>query len=587
MAKLKGRTSVRRSGLSGFRIWWLALVACGLLGLFSALDWQQRAQEQAQRDLDQALDWAAGQLEPLIAAGDFSLVRAQLIRLVNDSQLGFRQLEWRSIDGELLGRAGRHDGLKLPLMAEAYSQSLQTWLNEQGDERGRLRLAGPSQDASWLLYVRSDPAGAQARGGSGWLLPALGMLIALVGAGLLWLRRDALQPVAARPPAERIAPRQEVRERRRPQVTGDELTRADLGHALGMLDRGVLVIDSGQRIRYINATAVRLTGWPAIDALGALAYSVLHPMGDDEQPLKLPSESVQASGREAQLECRLRTRDGTLREVEILAAPFSAGAGRSVLMLVRDLGETADPRAELERSLRGHQQVLDHLQEGVIRTDAGGRILWVNARIQRLFGYREAELSGVPVTKLIPVPFMNSPAIRLTDFIGQRAGRPQPRVVGWRKDATTFPVGLVVDRISVDGNEELLLLIRDHTEQLRSESLSLRLGRLLDEASQEILVFDAQTLYFTEVNQGARRNLGYSAEDLARMSLLDLAVGLDREALEALLEPLRAGEQESVVWQAQHRCADGSDYAVRFKIQYSRDEQPPVFLAIGGAALEH
>lgn len=586
MAKLNRRASAHRSGLTGFRLWWLVFFASALLGLFSALDWQQRARDQAQRDLDQALDWASGQLEPLIAAGDTSRVRALLIQMVNDPQLGFRQLEWRTIDGQLLGRAGRHDGLKLPLMADEYSQSLQSWLNDQGDERGRLRLAGLGSEASWLLYVRSDPAGAQATGGSGQGLPALGLLIALIAAGLLWLRRDALQAAATRPAADRLVPTPEVRERRRPQVTGDELTRADLGHALGMLDRGVLVIDAGQRIRYINATAVRLTGWPAIDALGALAYSVLHPMGDDEQPLKLPSESVQANGQEAQLECRLRTRDGTVREVEILAAPFSAGAGRSVLMLVRDLGESADPRAELERRLRGHQQVLDHLQEGVIRTDSRGRIVWVNARIQRLFGYRETELLGVPVTKLIPVPFMNSPAIRLTDFIGLRAGRPQPRVVGWRKDATTFPVGLVVDRISVDGNEELLLLIRDHTEQLRSESLSLRLGRLLDEASQEILVFDAQTLYFTEVNQGARRNLGYSADDLARMSLPDIAIGLDREALEAMLEPLRAGEQESLVWQAQHRCADGSDYAVRFKIQYSRDEQPPVFLAIGGAALD-
>lgn len=586
MAKLKARGVVRRQGLSAAHLWWLALVAVALLATASLLDGQQRSRHQSVLDQRQALDWAVAQLEPLIAAGDLNQARAQLIRLVNDPQLGFRQLEWRSLDGQLLGRAGRHDALKLPLVAEAYSQSLQEWLNQRGDERGRLRLAGAGQDASWLLYVRTDPAGAQAPAGSGWLLPILSGLVAVGGALLLWLRRDALQPAAVRPAAERLAARPEVRERRRPQLSGAELTRADLGHALGMLDRGVLVIDAGQRIRYINATAVRLTGWAAMDALGALAYSVLHPMGDDEQPLKLPSEAVQASGREAQLECRLRTRDGTVREVEILAAPFSAGAGQSVLMLVRDLGADADPRAELERRVRGHQQVLDHLQEGVVRTDPAGRILWSNARIQRQFGYREAELLGVPVTKLIPVPFMNSPAIRLTDFIGLRAGRPQPRVVGWRKDATTFPVALTVDRISVDGSEELLLLIRDNTEQLRSESLSLRLGRLLDEASQEIFVFDAQTLYFTEVNQGARRNLGYSTEQLARMSLPDLCPTLGRDELEAMLEPLRAGEQESVVWQAQHQCADGSDYAVRFKIQYSRDEQPPVFLAIGGPALE-
>ena len=60
--------------------------------------------------------------------------------------------------------------------------------------------------------------------------------------------------------------------------------------------------------------------------------------------------------------------------------------------------------------------------------------------------------------------------------------------------------------------------IMDIRDRKRAEGLRERLGRILDNSTNEIFVFDAETLRFTQVNSGARVNLGYSAQELAEMT---------------------------------------------------------------------
>jgi PAS domain S-box-containing protein len=107
-----------------------------------------------------------------------------------------------------------------------------------------------------------------------------------------------------------------------------------------------------------------------------------------------------------------------------------------------------------------------------------------------------------------------------------------------------------------------------------------QLGRLLEAARSEICVFDAATLRFLEVNRGARENLGYSMEELRALSPLDMAPGIERAELEAVLAPLRSGRKPVVRLTGWHRRKDGSRYPVEVQIQYAADAERPVFLAV-------
>jgi PAS domain S-box-containing protein len=125
-----------------------------------------------------------------------------------------------------------------------------------------------------------------------------------------------------------------------------------------------------------------------------------------------------------------------------------------------------------------------------------------------------------------------------------------------------------------------VVIVRDITERLRSDNLTLRLGRLLDNAMDEVYIFDAQSLYFLEVNRGARRNLGYSPEQLARMTPLSIAPALDMATFHDYLNRLRGGDLEHLIYRAEHRRADGTSYPVEVRLNFSRDEEPPVFMAV-------
>jgi diguanylate cyclase (GGDEF)-like protein/PAS domain S-box-containing protein len=124
------------------------------------------------------------------------------------------------------------------------------------------------------------------------------------------------------------------------------------------------------------------------------------------------------------------------------------------------------------------------------------------------------------------------------------------------------------------------ILTRQHSEHKQATELSARLGRLLDKSSNEIYIFDADSLKFTHVNQGGRDNLGYSAQELSQMTAVDLKPEVSDEEFIALIEPLRNGATEQVIFETVHRRKDGSCYPVDVLLQYSPAEDPPVFVAM-------
>ena len=125
-----------------------------------------------------------------------------------------------------------------------------------------------------------------------------------------------------------------------------------------------------------------------------------------------------------------------------------------------------------------------------------------------------------------------------------------------------------------------VVVFSDITERRRTAELTTRLGRILDASSNEIYVYDAVSLRFLQANEGARRNLGYSMNELRAMTALDLNPELMAASFAALIAPLRAGERDEIIFETIHRRKDDTRYPVEVRLQLSRAENPPVFVAI-------
>ncbi|NGY05293.1 sensor domain-containing protein [Solimonas terrae] len=582
MSAASARTRWNRSrlavGLLGLQA--VLLLGLGIASLLGASNLQRRA---AQGFVEQQLGpvLAPALRRPLLVPEIAATARALLQR-----PWGLRRVVLTDTDGLLLARAGDYDGLGLS--GSGPGQIIENALYALDSVRLSTLIRAPdgrvlgraAVDVNTVAIADiHDRALAQLRI-TGFALLILALLAVVAAA---WLLRRTTRPADWRQRADPAAPAS------RPESAPDlsELFfRERAGGFMDALETGIVSADRDGRVRYLNATAERLTGWPLAAARGRMAYSVVH-LGDAQgAPMQSALElALEKHGEVPVQSAWLRARDGSRRPVELQACLLrdAAGAVDGAAMLCRDITRYNAELDGLKREARLSQAIVNHLEEGVLMTDASGVVRFANARATHMFGYVRDELQGFTVTKLMPVPFLNTPGVRLADYVGTVADRGAmslPKVVGWRRDATTFPVELWVQTLNFDQSTGLVVIVRDITERLRGENLASRLGRLLDASAEEVYIFDAQNLALLEVNRGARRNLGFRAEALLRMTPLDISGDLEESVFRQYLQQLRAGEQDSVMYRCRHRRGDGSSYPVEVRLNFSRDEVPPVFMAI-------
>ena len=538
---------------------------------------------QGRIDRDFALTAAQQRLLTGFTRQDTSRVEQALDALLAQTDYGFRYLAVRDLDGSVLAARGRYESLN---RSSALTPALRRWLRATlytvFGEAGLLTLRDGDRTVGSLEYAIGSTSARLVRDEAvdrlrttGWIA---GTLALLFGAATLLMLRAVLAGVAA-PPARPLPGGRSAGQSAPtlPQGAGDD----PLPAAFDALKLAVLDIDAELRVRLINDTAATLSGWSRQDALGQLVYTVFHARDDTGAPIISPAERCVREGSE-QLprELRLRPRGGSGKDavVEARAVPLT-GINGGARMVFQDVTSRIASRDQLRAQARMAEGVIDHLLEAVLTTDPAGVVKSANARALRMFGYSGDEMQRMTVARLLPVPFMNTPGLKLTDYMPGGQTR-MPKLAGWRKDATTFPAELVVEPMKSGTEERLVVIIRDITEQMRSQSLAQRLGRLLDSASEEVYIFDAQSLYLTEVNKGARRNLGLKADQLARMSLASIATDLEPAVLQSYLARLRGGDAEHITYKATHKRSDGTTYPVEVRLSFSRDEEPPVFMAI-------
>ncbi len=107
-----------------------------------------------------------------------------------------------------------------------------------------------------------------------------------------------------------------------------------------------------------------------------------------------------------------------------------------------------------------------------------------------------------------------------------------------------------------------------------------RLGRILDNSSNEIYIFDPDTLKILEVNAGVIQNIGFSKDELKTMTPLSIKPEISEEEFNRMIEPLLDGKQDSLVFDTVHLRKDGSTYPVSIRLELFTNETPPVFVAI-------
>jgi PAS domain S-box-containing protein len=121
-----------------------------------------------------------------------------------------------------------------------------------------------------------------------------------------------------------------------------------------------------------------------------------------------------------------------------------------------------------------------------------------------------------------------------------------------------------------------------HLQELaESEARLSRFKETLDATLDCVFIFDAQTLKFSYVNQGAVEQFGYTPQEFLEMTPLDMETGFDEISFREMTEPLIAGEWASLLFERSARHKDGHQVPVEVFLQYmASNGDGPRFVAI-------
>lgn len=265
-------------------------------------------------------------------------------------------------------------------------------------------------------------------------------------------------------------------------------------------------------------------------------------------------------------------------ELVALAISLLLFAGVALIgPLFADSQKTHEALKESEARLR---VFIDNVPSLVSLKDLTGKYLLVNKEYDIQFGFDPEKTEGKSTQNLFPPEVAEKFAQQEREVVETKSQitleQEIPHPGGSRVHlCTKFPIMDSFGAVKAVGT-----ISTDITEQRQTEMLMTRLGRIVEQSLNEIYAFDAKTFRFTQVNLGARDNLGYTMEELLELTPMDLKPAYTRKQFEDLIQPLRDGTQDKIVFETVHKRKDGSLYDVEVHLQLMAAEFPAVFVAI-------
>ena len=365
-----------------------------------------------------------------------------------------------------------------------------------------------------------------------------------------------------------------------------------------------LVVDDSRAIRWLMAQRLEQLGHqPHAVGSGPEALSYLGSNGTVDLVL-LDFTMPEMDG----METFLRIRESwseipvvmiTSLESTHLAVEFLRAGGDMFLvkpvnfdileLIIKEVLEKARLRTQyreaheaLAKSEAHARAVIETSPNAIVTFAEDGTIRKFYGAAERIFDYRARTVEGEGIGVLFAEQPENAPGMGsglVLDAAGD--GETAHEYLARRRGGEPFPIELRVSEMNLADERLFVATCTDITARKRAESLTTRLGRIIENAINEIYVFNADTLKFIQANRGARGNLGYVMEELVALTPVDLATEYDERTFRELLDPLRQGEREEVVFETVYRRKDGSSYDAGMRVQYMGRETPPIFVAVG------
>jgi PAS domain S-box-containing protein len=304
----------------------------------------------------------------------------------------------------------------------------------------------------------------------------------------------------------------------------------------------------------------------------------------DDLPLDQANFQALTDGRlrEFSMEKRYFRQDGTIIWVNLTVSAMWAPGELPThhIAIVQEITERKLAEEALRQSEEKFRSIIESSPSAMYfyHLDDRGQLILAGANpaADRIIGISHQGLLG----KTMEAAF---PSLAGTEIPGMyrevAAGRLGPQAFEIPYQDQRFS-GIYSVNVFQTGPRAMAVDFVDISERRRAEERATRFSRIFEDSLNEIYIFDAQSLHFIQLNQGALRNIGYTMAEMERLTPLDIKPTMTAGQFSQLVEPLRSGARKKVVFYTEHRRQDGTRYPVEVHLQLSTYESRQVFVAI-------
>ena len=335
---------------------------------------------------------------------------------------------------------------------------------------------------------------------------------------------------------------------------------------------GVFLVQDGDVV-FVNDSFARMLGYSADEIPGMSVFDTVAPE-DVGMVVERYRQRMAGDDVPSEYEYKALCKDGVTRiEVHVNVAVISYRGRPAALGTLKDITE----RKRAEMALRASEERFRGLIEGSIQgilVHRNLKPLFANRALAEIFGLgRPEEVLQLKSVEVFIAPHERK---RIRNYLGARLrGETAPadyEFQGMRQDGSVIWLenrSVVVDW---DGDVAVLASLVDVTErrhaqeELRESEEEFR--TLVDQATDGIFVVNGRGFY-VEVNRAGCEMLGFSRDELLRMSVEDVFTGEDGVADFEILNDLSIGDTVSIERQLLRK--DGSAVAVEINAKKLAD----------------
>lgn len=243
---------------------------------------------------------------------------------------------------------------------------------------------------------------------------------------------------------------------------------------------------------------------------------------------------------------------------------------------------------ELNDAKLFQERILNSIEAAICILDENGEVLFVNnswaASAQENGG--SLERTGVGAQNLEKCRVVDGQlqvwsgefAVAIRDICGGRhAGYSTEYSYTTEESERWFHVSATP--VPMDGTRAVAVVHVDVTAMETARARAASMAKLILDSPNEVFVFSRDTLQFVEVNHGACCNLGYSRDELLKMTPFDIKPNYSESDLRELLQPLAAEKMDVLNFETSHQRRDGSTYECSLSLHLSVLENQDVVVA--------